>query len=297
MRNPVLLTILLVFFATPLYAQEETSGSKLESHCYGKPLKSGSKAAYDSLKAVVFRPPEGHQSPSSAAVVVFHGGGWSIGSEEWAYGTARRFAEKGFVGIAVNYRLSDRKSVGPIDAMADARAAIRWARKNADLLGVSPNRIVAYGWSAGAHLAASTAIFSDSPPGEELSCIPNALILKSPALDLVNDEWFCTLLGDSLEVADYSPVEHVRSGLPPTLILEGETDTVTPIGGVRKFHDRMLDAENRCELVIYEGVGHLFTPSSEPDDGYPNPNLEVQAAAWLDVDEFLASLGFMESLR
>lgn len=293
MRNLIVVTILTVLFAAPLCAQEETSGSPLEWYCYGKPRNKGPEAGFTFLKAVVFRPSVGHQSPSGSAVVVFHGGGWSIGSEEWAYGVARRFAEKGIVGIAVSYRLSDRKSATPVDAMADARAAIRWARMNANQLDISPDRIAVYGWSAGAHLAVSAAIFSNLPPCEEISCVPNALILKSPALDLVNDEWFCTLLGDSLAAADYSPVEHVRSGLPPTLILEGETDTVTPIDGVRRFHDRMLAEKNQCEMVVYEGVGHLFTPSGEPDDGYPNPDPEVQAAAWREVDEFLGSLGFM----
>ena len=293
MRNLIVVTILSVLFAAPLCAQENAAGSQLESYCYGKPLTKGTEAGFTSLRAVVFRPSADHQAPSCSAVVVFHGGGWSIGSEEWAYGVARRFAEKGMVGIAVNYRLSDRKTATPVDAMADARAAIRWTRMNASSLDISPDRIAVYGWSAGAHLAVSAAIFSGLPPNEGLSCVPNALILKSPALDLVSDEWFCTLLGDSLAAADYSPVEHVRSGLPPTLILAGETDTVTPVDGVRRFHELMLADKNQCELVVYEGVGHLFTPGGEPDDGYSNPAPEVQAAAWREVDEFIESLGFL----
>lgn len=297
MRDLTVATIIAALFAASLCAQEDAGDSRLEWYCYGKPATAGTETGFTSLKAVVFRPAADHQVPSGSAVVVFHGGGWTVGSEEWAYGAARRFAARGMVGIAVSYRLADRKSTTPVDAMADARAAIRWARMNAGLLGVSPDRIAAYGWSAGAHLAASAAVFPDLAPGEGVSCVPDALILQSPALDLVHDEWFHTLLGDTLAAADYSPADHVRDGLPPTLVLAGETDTVTPVDGARRFRDRMVAKNNRCELVVYEGVGHLFTPSDEPDDGYPNPDPEVQAAAWREVDGFLASLGFLGSPR
>ena len=293
MRILMLIAFLAVSWAPPLCAQESSPPSQSEWYCYGKPLNRGADGGFTILKAVVFRPPADHPDPSGSAVVVFHGGGWAAGSEEWAFGAARRFAEMGMVGVAVNYRLSDQKAANPVDAMADAREAIRWVRLNARQLDVSPDRVVAYGWSAGAHLAAASAIFSDLPPHNDPDCVPNALVLKSPALDLVNDSWFRTLLGDSLVAADYSPLEHVRSGLPPTLIVQGRTDSVTPVGGAQEFHDKMVAAENRCELRVYEGVGHLFTPEGEPDDGYPNPDPNVQAAAWREIHDFLRSLGFL----
>lgn len=287
----ILFGILVLVVAGSLCAQEELS-SELEVHTYRELLDS-ELGAVESLNAVVFRPGDGPLDSSEVAVVVFHGGGWSMGSGEWAYGTALHFAELGLVGIAINYRLSDQLLTSPVDAMADARAAIRWTRENAEMLRVSPDKIVAYGWSAGAHLAMSAAIFSEMEPRSDTSSVPNALVLKSPALDLVNDKWFCTLLGDSLGAADYSPVEHVRAGLPPTLILQGDTDTVTPVAGVKKFRDRMIAAGNRCELVVYEKVGHLFTPAGEPDDRYPNPDPKTQAAAWREVENFLESLGYL----
>ena len=68
--------------------------------------------------------------------------------------------------------------------MADARSAIRWMRENADELGIKRNKIAAYGWSAGAHLAASAAIFNHEDDSEKYSSSPNALVLYSPALTL-----------------------------------------------------------------------------------------------------------------
>jgi acetyl esterase/lipase len=68
---------------------------------------------------------------------------------------------------------------------------------------------------------------------------------------------------------------------------------VTTLKGVQRFCDRMKAAGNRCELHIYDDVGHLFTPASERDDGTPNPDPDVQAEAYLEADRFLASLGFI----
>ncbi|UCF19308.1 MAG: alpha/beta hydrolase [Gemmatimonadota bacterium] len=249
------------------------------------------------LKAYVFKPASDHADAPRSAIVIFHGGGWHIGSAEWAFPIARHFAELGMIAIAVQYRLSDQNSITPLEAMADARAAIRWTRSNSGALGILVHRIAAYGWSAGAHLAACAAIFDDSLGAADDSSAPDALILVSPALSLESDNWVQTLLGDRASASRISPDEHVRGALPPTIILQGRTDTVTPLAGSQRFCDRMIEAGNRCDLHIYEGVGHLFTPSSEPDGGMPNPDPEVQAEARREAGAFLRSLGYVTGQR
>jgi acetyl esterase/lipase len=246
------------------------------------------------LKAYVFEPADERTGAPRSAILVFHGGGWHIGAPEWAFSTARHFAELGMVAISVQYRLSDQESITPLEAMADARAAFRWTRSNSADLGIATDRVAAYGWSAGAHLATCAAIFDDSLTYANVNSAPDALVLESPALSLLNDNWPQRLLGDRANVREISPDEHVREGLPPTIILIGRTDTVTPLAGSQRFCDRMRDAGNRCDLHVYDGVGHLFTPSTEPDDGMPNPDPEVQAAAYREADEFLRSLGYIK---
>ena len=244
------------------------------------------------LSAYVFAPPDPGDGVSGA-VVVFHGGGWSVGDATWAFPTARHFATRGMVGVAVQYRLSDQGAVTPLEAMADARDVIRWMRVNADTLGIDRERIAAYGWSAGAHLAACAAIFGGGDADYLVSSSPNALVLESPAVSVARDAWFQRLLGERAYVRDVSPDEHVRAGLPPTLILQGDVDTVTPLAGVSRFCDLMRAAGNVCELHVYEGYGHLFTPAGIPDDGVPQSDPGVSAEAAARADEFLRSLGFM----
>jgi acetyl esterase len=267
-------------------AQDSTSVVGSVEHIYASP--GGVE-----LKAYVFAPAGEDARAPRSAIVVFHGGGWHIGAPEWAFARATHFAQLGMVAVAAQYRLSDQKSITPLEAMADARAVIRWVRSNAARLGIAPDRIAAYGWSAGAHLATCAAIFAEPLADVTVSSAPNALVLVSPAVSLEGDSWPQRLLGDRASADEISPDMHVREGLPPTIILQGRTDTVTPLAGVQRFCDRMREAGNRCDLHVYDGVGHLFTPSSEPDDGLPNSDPEVEAAAYREADEFLRSLGFL----
>jgi acetyl esterase/lipase len=86
----------------------------------------------------------------------------------------------------------------------------------------------------------------------------------------------------------------MRHNMPPTLLLVGRHDTVTPINGVSLFYYRMRTAGNRCDFHVFERVGHLFTPDSLRDDEYPKPDPKVEAEALAKTDEFLASLGFTQ---
>jgi acetyl esterase len=178
--------------------------------------------------------------------------------------------------------------------MADARAVMRWMRTQSDTLGIDPSRIVADGWSAGAHLAASAAIFDDQPAdANRPSAAPNALVLVSPAVALESDGWAKKLLGSKTDIRDVSPDAHVRKGLPPTIILQGSADSVTPLSGVKRFCDRMIAAGNICELHVYEGFGHLFTPVGIPDNGQPKPDPATRADALAKAERFLKARGYI----
>ncbi len=244
------------------------------------------------LKAYVFTKNSLTDEKDLPAIVIFHGGGWANGEASWAFGRAKHFANLGFVSVAAQYRLSDQKEITPIDAMEDAQEIIKWMRSNNSFLKIDPNKIVGYGWSAGAHLVTSAAIFADS--NLSINSSPNALILVSPAVSLGKDNWFQQLLLDRIEVSKISPDENIKEGLPPTLILQGRDDTVTPLAGVQNFANQMKSKGNICELIIYDNVGHLFTPSSEPDNGFPNPDKKIQTMAYEKADEFLRLLGYIK---
>lgn len=232
------------------------------------------------MQVLVYAPEPATQAPR-AAIVLFHGGGWTVGEARWIEPTARLMAEAGLVAVT------------PYDSVADARAALRWVRRDAAELGVDPKRIAAGGISAGGHLAAATAVF-DEPSGDEVSARPDALVLWSAAVAVGNDGWFGKLSGGPARAAALSPDRHVRSGLPPTVMLQGAEDSVTPAAGAERFCARMRASGNRCELTVYPGVGHLFTRNlrkqEEPD--YKAIDLRIDADADHKAVAFLREIGF-----
>jgi acetyl esterase len=223
------------------------------------------------LMAYVFKPstPAAERRP---AVILLHGGGWVAGEAEWTFASARRYAEMGFVAIALQYRLSNER-ITPVDAFADVCGAFRWARAEAATLGIDPLRIAASGVSAGGHLAAAAATIGCGNNGGAYGVGgPDALVLWSPAVDVSGDGHFRRILRDRGTVAQYSPVEHVRPSMPPIHIVQGDRDTLTPLSGARRFCERVQAGKGVCELQVYPGVGHLLTRNLAHQEGDFDPD-------------------------
>jgi acetyl esterase len=84
-----------------------------------------------------------------------------------------------------------------------------------------------------------------------------------------------------------SPLHHIRPGLPPMLIMNGDADTVTTIDTARAFTRSMIDAGNRCEHVVYTGQPHSFF---HPDRNDGKNFIDTTRR----MDLFLASLGLLD---
>src|SRR5688500_652789 len=133
-RQRTLALILLSILSANVPADEGRPGSEPFAHVFRAP--DGVE-----LKAYTFSPPFKKGSDHRPGIVIFYGGGWAMGEPAWSFSLARHFAERGMVAVAAQYRLSDQKSITPIEAMSDARATIRWMRSNALSLGIDPNRL------------------------------------------------------------------------------------------------------------------------------------------------------------
>ena len=243
------------------------------------------------VSAHVFRPPATFPGPRPA-ILLFHGGGWGIGSPQWVYGDAKKFAALGAVAIAVEYRLSSRETLlTPIDAMDDACDAMRWTRQNARTLSVDTKRVAAFGVSAGGHLAASLSFHC-----KDAAALPSALLLISPAVALGDDAYFQGLLGKRAAARDHSPDEQIPVKSPSTIIFNGVLDNLTPIEGARRYCERIRQRGGACELHAYENTGHLFTRKQPFSMETYDPDPDV----WKDVttrgDAFLAAHGFLPGL-
>ncbi len=152
-----------------------------------------------------------------------------------------RLAARGFVTALVSYRLSGEAKYPA--ALHDAKAAVRYLRANAARLKIDPQRIGVMGGSAGGHLSGLLAMTSGKPefegPGgnSEQSSAVQACIVMAATQDLAaanrttTNESALAFFGASAAenptlYEQASPITHVRAGVPPTIFIEGEKDTL-----------------------------------------------------------------------
>ncbi|HSI65683.1 MAG TPA: FAD-dependent oxidoreductase [Candidatus Saccharimonadia bacterium] len=218
------------------------------------------------LKLHVFEPEGFKTTDKRACYIVIHGGGWRGGQASRMYPFAAHYAKHGLVGISVEYRLLKAGTENTVfDCVKDGRSAVRYVRAHAAEFGVDPEKIIVSGGSAGGHVAVSTALFDDiNEEGEDtsVSSVPNALILLFPVIDTSAQGYGQAKIGDRWK--ELSPVDRVKPGMPPTLTFHGTGDTVTPFAGAKRFHEAMLKAGNRSELVIHEGGAHGYLMRTAP---------------------------------
>ncbi len=244
------------------------------------------------LQAHVFDPGPTGTTPRSA-IVLFHGGGWTDGEAAWVYPAARRFAALGLVAVAIDYRLSDGKTTTPLDAMADARDAIRWVRGQAGALRLAPQRVAAYGVSAGGHLAAAAALIGPAGGPVAPEARPDALLLLSPAVALSESGWARKQLRGQAPPEAISPDHYVKAGLPPILLNQGTEDLVTPFQGALHFARSLRAAGNRCELRPHSSVGHLLTRNLDEQEWAFDTDPVTRMDVARSEAAFLATLGFI----
>ena len=233
-------------------------------------MKAGreSSASYEAadgseLPVHVFEPGAGGHPV--AGIVMFHGGGLHSGSADELTPHCRQLATRGIFAVSAGYRLVDQGAVSIDDCIADVRRAVGHFAGLAAARGLDWSRLASGGSSAGAHLAlmaAMTAPDGSLPPsGPGVS----AVVALNPVVDLLA---YSPPEQRSLEqevariaagrLGEYSPIEFVRPGNPPTLIQHGTHDAVAPIGQVRRFRDVMAQAGNDCVLLEYEQAEHAF---------------------------------------
>jgi acetyl esterase len=213
------------------------------------------------LPMLVFEPGEGTQPV--AGIVMFHGGALHSGSADGLAPHCRRLASRGIFAVSAGYRLVGQHALSIDDCIADVRRAIERFLSLAAVRGLDSSRLASGGSSAGAHLALVAAMIAPDKPAPEPSGA--AVVALNPVVDLLaySPEQQRSLEEEVTRIAagrliEYSPIEFVRSGNPPTLIQHGTHDKIAPVGTVRRFRDVMALAGNECVLLEYEGAEHAF---------------------------------------
>ncbi|MBA3743064.1 alpha/beta hydrolase [Sporichthya sp.] len=88
-------------------------------------------------------------------VVLVHGGAWTMGSRADRAPQANQLARKGFIAVAVNYRLAT-EAAWPAQRL-DVSRAVTFLRKNAEYFNIDKSKMGLFGSSAGGQIAAAVA--------------------------------------------------------------------------------------------------------------------------------------------
>jgi dipeptidyl aminopeptidase/acylaminoacyl peptidase len=55
-----------------------------------------------------------------------------------------------------------------------------------------------------------------------------------------------------------SPITHVDAGSPPTLLIQGTPDVITPVAATRELHDCLVENGVPVVNIIYPMTNHAF---------------------------------------
>jgi len=235
--------------------------------------------------------PEGN-GPFPVAILI-HGGGWSAGDKSGSdkpgnsadiapWFTALNAAH--FTWFSINYRFAPQH---PWPAgFDDVQTAIRWVKAHAGDYKGDPGRIALFGHSAGGHLACLAGTLDDA------SVRVQAVVGFAPVTDLEADVVQRHGMSKSLQnlfhvtpkvtpavramLRAASPINHVRPGLPPFLLLHGDADVTVAYAQSVAFQSRLRAAGVTCDLITIPGGVHRLLGWTKLAPDYP-----AQMTAWL----------------
>lgn len=231
-------------------------------------------------------------------VLFIHGGGWVAGHTRHSGALANfpevlsALAAEGFVVASLEYRLA-REAAFPAQ-LQDARAALRFLRRNAAQYGIDGTRVGVWGGSAGGHLAGLVATTCGDasydpplpmPPRAEPPAPPPAAPVPPPAgSECVQAAaiWYGVfdftamkpspntqqLLGCSatdclaLRARLASPLMQATKNAPPFVLLHGEADATVPVEQSRRMAARLKELGVPVEAVYYPGADHSFVAAT-----------------------------------
>ncbi len=257
-------------------AQAEVKARRTEDVIYGR--KHGMALTLDA-----FQP----EKPNGAGLVFLVNGGWLSSKDTPLMVTIRpddyaEYLKRGYTVFAVVTSSQPKFTIA--EEIQDVQRAVRFIRTNAGKYGVDANRLGVLGASSGGHLTLSLATQggpgnTDSPdPVERQSSAVQAAACFFPPTDFLNyggpgisgvgqgplaplqvafGPQALTEEGRMKLGREISPIYHVTSKLPPTLIIHGDADDVVPLQQSEAFVERARTENARnVELIIRAGKGH-----------------------------------------
>ena len=221
-----------------------------------KDLEFGQTTNFDGktekLLLDIYSPKNDHQS-KRPVILWLHGGGFRPGndkSQSYIVKLSNEFAKRGYVCIAINYRIRTNPKEDQIgtmkDALTDAMTGLDWIRAYHKKLGTDNKRIILGGGSAGGMLAVNFC-YKENSPAENWD--------KSGIIALIN------LWGSPDPSYMFSTI---GKNDPPTITVHGTADRLVSFENSVQLQKQLALFGIRHELVTIKGGEH--TPMNHYDD-------------------------------
>ncbi|MEO6652881.1 MAG: alpha/beta hydrolase [Ilumatobacteraceae bacterium] len=203
-------------------------------------------------------------------VVYVHGGGWTSGDpQRQGRDMYHALALAGWATVAIRYPFTPTVSVER--QIETVTSAVRWVRTAHAEHGIDATEVVLAGGSAGAHLAAMTAL--DAAPHDRVAACIGLYGIYDMAnrnhcrarWDMIRNRVMMQTVADAPARYDaVSPLCRITDESPPMLIVHGTRDTLVPIGEAEQFVAALREAGRPVEFVRVDGAQHAFDGVSSP---------------------------------
>ena len=167
--------------------------------------------------------------------------------------------QRGYAVVAVNYRLSWEATFPAL--VQDVKAAVRWVRGNADWYYLDPERVAAWGGSAGGYLSAMLGVSAGISELEDLSLgNPDQPCHVQAVVDWFGPTNFLKM-DEQLVASGLSPMkgmEHSGEDSPESLLLGGQLAKIPE--RVKAANPETYIGENAAPFLIQHGVADFTVP-------------------------------------
>jgi acetyl esterase/lipase len=225
------------------------------------------------------------------------GGAWAIGRRRpQAYPLLSHLAERGWVCVSIDYRVSPRNTWP--DHIVDVKRALAWVKAHIAEFGGDPHFVAITGGSAGGHLAALAALTPNDPQFQPGFADADTSVVAAVPL-YGRYDWFSTdgpgrpefiaflqkfvvkkRFADHKRVyLDASPINRLRRDAPPFFVQHGCDDSIIPVTEGRAFVEALREVS--ASPVAYAELPH----AQHAFDFFGSPRAHHSAAA---VERFLS---------
>lgn len=218
-------------------------------------------------------------------VLVVPGGGYEHVSQRESDPVAVRFLAAGYHAAVLRYSVGEgARDYRPLSELNEALALVR---SHAEEWGIRPQQIAVCGFSAGGHLALSSAVL-DLPGDAGSQQRPNVLILSYPVVTAgpyAHRGSFVQLSGTEDQSAHlaFGLEDKVTPAVPPVFVWHTMEDGTVPVENTLMLVSALHRAGVPCEAHLFPHGKHgLSVCTAEVNNEMPHPGRWFALAAeWL----------------